>query len=47
MSWLQALHFMLVTPAGMDFGLILYFLLQYWHVTCLMAASGAGAVLGA
>jgi len=29
MVWLQALHFMLVIPAGMDFGLILYFLLQY------------------
>jgi len=30
--WPQALHLVLTTPAGIDLGLILYFLLQYRQV---------------
>ncbi len=42
--WPQALHFVLVTPAGRAFGLILYFLLQYRQVICMTAGfGGAGA----
>jgi len=39
--WPQALHFVLVTPAGRAFGLILYFLLQYRQVICMTAGLGA------
>jgi hypothetical protein len=45
--WPQALHFVLVTPAGMAFGLMLYFLLQYRQVICVTADfGGAGGGVG-
>jgi hypothetical protein len=40
----QALHFVLVTPAGMALGLMLYVLLQYRQVICVTSSfEGAGA----
>jgi hypothetical protein len=41
MVWLHTLHLMLFSPSGMDFGLIVYVLLQYRQVICMTAALGA------